>query len=91
MRPTGSARFLEQRGARRRRRRGLVEGCGRGSKDNDKVKESALDKALPPAQRLAAGGRLAAGDAAFEAKDLGANCERGRLDGRCRLCGRAAA
>eukprot|EP00966_Prymnesium_polylepis_P205817 4769243-Prymnesium_polylepis.1 len=30
---------------------------------------------MPPAQRLAAGGRLAAGDAAFEAKDLGANCD----------------
>eukprot|EP00966_Prymnesium_polylepis_P321375 7377684-Prymnesium_polylepis.1 len=38
---------------------GVLPGCGRGNKD----KEKSLVKKLPPAQRLAAGGRLAAGDA----------------------------
>eukprot|EP00966_Prymnesium_polylepis_P172912 3999400-Prymnesium_polylepis.1 len=46
----------------------VAAGCEHGSKD----KEPALVKMWPPAQRLAAGARLAAGGAIFKAKDPGA-------------------
>jgi hypothetical protein len=56
---------------------GVVAGCKHDNQD----KRPSLEDKVPQPQRLAAGGRLAAGDAVFVAKDPSADCDAGARAG----------
>ena len=88
----GEAAVLARTGRRREQRRvalmrlrsrGAANGGGidAGCRCDNVEKRASLEEKRPHPQRLAAGGRLAAGDAVFVGKDLGADCDAGARAG----------